>query len=86
MKNFNQSLPDMDALQQIPILTLEDEDCGFQHQFSVRELIPFIPIPFMNSFSSARERESTGSMMLLSCFRRVPLYLCAHRTGMAMIF
>lgn len=50
MKNFNQSLPDMDALQQIPILTLEDEDCGFQHQFSVRETYPFHTHTFYEFF------------------------------------
>ena len=50
MKNFNQSLPDMDVLQQIPILTLEDEDCGFQHQFSVRETYPFHTHTFYEFF------------------------------------
>lgn len=40
----------MDVLQQIPILTLEDEDCGFQHQFSVRETYPFHTHTFYEFF------------------------------------
>ena len=86
MKNYEQVPPAEDAAEPVPLLTLKGEDCGFQHQFSVGRLIRSILIPFMNFFLSAREKGSTGSTRHLSCFRRVPLYLCALRTGMDMTF
>lgn len=53
----------------IPLLTLKGEDCGFQHQFSVRETYPFHTHTFFEFFLISKGKgihRINGSSVLLS--------------------